>query len=171
MYEEKEIKYKKRKKRKTPKKENNFHFIKKESVFFKIDWKKLFSKLIILVGVILLIIFTISRISNSIQEKNKVMNDNLDKITNATLEFFTKDSLPKNIGDSTSLLLDEMINKNIVEPMYDTNQKECDRANSYIILSKISNEEFKLKTYLSCPINKKSKEVIITCKGTCDRKK
>ena len=78
MYEEKEIKYKKRKKEKNkfPKSRKNTtpEFIK------KINWQQLIIKLLILIMVMILIIFTISRISKNNKEKNTTLNQNLNKI-------------------------------------------------------------------------------------------
>lgn len=165
MYEEKEIKYKKRKKEKNKnpksKKSTTPEFIK------KINWQQLIIKLLILLMVMILIIFTISRISKNNKEKNTTINKNLNEIIEGTLKLYNNQNLPHNIGDSTSLLLDEMLQKEIISPIKDSQKKACDFTNSYIIITKIAKEEYRLKIYLTCPSESKAIERAINCTTEC----
>lgn len=165
MYEEKEIKYKKRKKEPVQKQKKE----KKNSpeLIEKINWKQLIIKLLILVLVMILIIFIISRVSKNNKEKDFVINNNLNTIINGTIDYYSKQNLPNNIGDSTSLLLDEMIQKELINPLLDKQEKECDSKNSYIIITKIAEKEYRLKVYLTCPKESKAIEKIISCEEEC----
>ncbi len=170
MYEEKEIKYKKRKIPKIKKKKKKAKFFntpettkKKNQFFAKIDFKKIIIRLLILVLVMILIIFIISRVNKNYQNKNKVITDNMNSIVDATFKLYNKDNLPKNIGDSTSLLLEEMLDKELITPLKDKNNKECDLVSSYLIITKIDTNDYRLKIYLSCPSESKIKEIMITC--------
>ncbi len=183
MYEEKEIKYKKRKKEKNKSKTVKQHKERKPidlkkriynsyPVLERIDWKQLFKKLAILLIVIILIIFTISRINKHYKNQNSTFNNNLDKLIMGTLTYYQNNALPKNVGDSSSLVLEEMINLKFIDEIKDDNNKYCDYLNSYIILTKASVEEYRLKIYLKCPDKEKIKEEKMICNyNACEIKK
>ena len=211
MYEEKEIKYKKRKKETTPKKEE----VKKEEkkvkepkkkvttkpttkkrekpkkvvekkktptkkkktakkkiqfsinippILKRIDYKKLITELVVLVLVMMLLIFTISRIRKHQEKLNENFNNNITRITDATIAYFKENTLPQNIGDSTSFILKEMQNLEILTEVNDEKGNSCDTIDSYIILTKTMNEEYRLKIYLKCPNKEKTVEQRLTCK-------
>ncbi len=207
MYEEKEIKYKKRKKeskkeqqpkpkvakeknvvKTTPTKKKEPISKKKKTttiktkpikkqtkkkkfefsitippIFKQIDYKLLFSKLGILLFIIFIIIFTISRIKKQQEKQFAVLNQNISTITNATLSYFNENPLPINIGDSTSFLLEEMKNLHYIGDIKDKEDKYCDTLDSFIILTKQKEDEYKLKIYLQCPKDKLQKEQIMVC--------
>jgi hypothetical protein len=174
MYEEKEINYKKVKKEKKKKikkaqKKSFFkkHKNKKNSFLSKINWQQLITRLLILIIVMMLIIFTISRISKHNKKENANINNNLELILNATLNMYNKDNLPQNIGDSSSILLDEMINNNLISEILDDDNNSCDKIESYIIITKNKTDEYRLKIHLKCPKKEKTTEKIITCQESC----
>lgn len=206
MYEEKEIKYKKRKKEKMPKekmeikrkeqpikeeiKKNNK--TKKEGVkkrtkktnkkkksnsallllIKKINWKLLAIKLILLFISMMLVIFTISRIKKHHEKQNETFNNNISIISEASLEYFSHNPLPKNIGDSTSFILEEMKNLNLISEIKNEDNKFCNYLDSYIILTKTTKEEYRLKIYLKCPDkNKTVEEKMICVENSCSIKK
>ncbi len=187
MYEEKEIKYNKRKKEKT-KKNNEKKIVaskkdtkdtkktnnKKKKKFCiaippilkRIDYQKLFTKLFILVLIMMLIIFTISRIKKYNEKLNDTFNENIATITSAATKYFEEITLPQNTKDSISFLLDEMKNLNLIDDIKDDNDQVCDSINSYIILTNIAPNEYRLKIYLKCP----NKEKIVEQKLVCSEK-
>lgn len=204
MYDEKEIKYKKRKKEKIPKEEmkikrkkqpkneekrinNKTKVIKKETkktnkkkknnsalllLLKKINWKSLALKLILLFISMILVIFTISRIKKHHEKQNETFNNNISIISNASLEYFNNNPLPKNIGDSTSFILEEMKNLNLITEIKNDENKFCNYLDSYIILTKMTNEEYRLKIYLKCPDkNKTIEEKMICSENSCTIKK
>ncbi len=185
MYEEKKIKLKKRKKskqifpltsKKTKKKKNikitfsHLNIFRNYTFLEKIDWKKLWIKLGILMLVMLLIIFTISRLNKYHKREDEIFNNNIAKVTKSTLKYFEENPLPINIGDSSSLLIDEMIKLEILDEVKEKD-KYCDYLNSYVIFTKVSSIEYRLKTYLDCPKKKKIVEQTITCENNhCETK-
>lgn len=209
MYEEKEIKYKKRKKEKIPKektetkrkkqpkneeknesKKNNKtkkEVVKKETkktnkkkknnsalllLIKKINWKLLAIKLILLFISMMLVIFTISRIKKHHEKQNETFNNNISIISEASLEYFSQNPLPKNIGDSTSFILEEMKNLNLISEIKNEDNKFCNYLDSYIILTKTTNEEYRLKIYLKCPDkNKTIEEKMVCTENSCFIKK
>lgn len=209
MYEEKEIKYKKRKKEKIPKektetkrkkqpkneeknesKKNNKtkkEVVKKETkktnkkkknnsalllLIKKINWRLLAIKLILLFISMMLVIFTISRIKKHHEKQNETFNNNISIISEASLEYFSYNPLPKNIGDSTSFILEEMKNLNLISEIKNEDNKFCNYLDSYIILTKTTNEEYRLKIYLKCPDkNETIEEKMICTENNCSIKK
>lgn len=211
MYEEKEIKYKKRKKENIPKKQTNKNMeskkvnkdntknikqkntkvaqskkvsnkkksntkkkkkktIKKKNIQFvlppilkKINWKELLLKLLALLLIMMLLIFTISRIKKHQEQKNANFNNNISIISNATLNYFQENSLPKNIGDSFSFILEEMKNLELINDIKDDDNRFCNYLDSYIILTKTTSEEYRLKIYLKCPNKAKTVEEKFIC--------
>lgn len=171
MYEEKEIKFKKIKNRK--KKNFNLpknHKINLPKIKMDINWKQLFTRLFILLLVMILIIFIISRINKNNQQKDLIINNNIEKIINASLKYYKKDNLPKNIGDSSSLLLNEMVEKKLITDIKDKNNNKCNASNSYIIINKIKETDYRLKIYLSCPKEEKTIEKDLICDYSCQIK-
>lgn len=183
MYEEKEIKYKKRKVSKTKeikKKEQKKSFkfdnlpkieIKLPTFLENIKWKEIIIKLAVLILVMLLITFIISRINKGNTENDKVMDSNINMIKNAMIDFYNPSNLPHNIGDSNSLVLDELIEKEVIKEIKDNKDKSCDSLNSYVIITKTDDIDYRLKIYLSCKKEEKTKEYDLICFDRCQIKK
>ncbi len=182
MYEEKEIKYKKRKQekkrmpktkikikeRKMKKKKNNYF----NSVWENINWKELGIKLSLLMIIMILILYTITRVNKLLQKENAFLDENIENILDGTFKYYQNNALPKNIGDSSSFLLEEMKNLNLISDIKDDQDKYCDYINSYIILTKTNVDEYRLKVYLKCHEKDKNVEKIITCQeDNCSIKK
>ncbi len=185
MYEEKEIKYQKRKKeKKTMPKETKIEKEKKTKeqgkkqpislppVLKKIDFQKLFTELAILIFVMMLIIFTLSRIKKQQQKLTETFKENMTSITNTALHYFEEKTLPQNTGDSTSILLEEMINLNLISEIKDEDNNPCNAMDSYILLTKTTKEDYRLKIYLKCPKKEQTLEQKVTCHNkVCNLKK
>lgn len=185
MYEEKEIKYKKRKKQLSSKKAEirnkvkNIKWQEKKKeiltippILTNIDYKLLFFKIFILLLAMMLIIFTIARIKKHNEMQNTTLNTNINQISEATIQYYKNNPLPINIGDSSSFILEEMKNLNLIEEIKDEEHKFCNYIDSYIIFTKISNAEYRLKIYLKCPSKEKMGEEKIICQeNNCNIKK
>ena len=74
---------------------------------------------------------------------------NLDAMENAAFDYFTKDRLPKEVGDNTELTLREMVNSNLLEAFTDADGKSCDVNKSYIRLTK-NDDDYTLRVNLKC---------------------
>ena len=113
-------------------------------------------KAIVVIIFLVLIIFIITKLTNptnnnkkSSSEYDKVFSANLESMENAAFEYFTKDRLPKEVGDNTELTLREMVNSNFLEAFTDANGKSCDVNESYIRLTKNDND-YTLRVNLKC---------------------
>lgn len=188
MYEEKTKKQRRKKekkiiqgkvKNKKPKKQKKINLnlphikiIENDSILKKIDWKSIGIKLGILFLAMLLLIFTIARLNKHQKKEQEAFNRNIEKITEATANYFKSSPLPKNIGDSASLVLEEMIHLKLIDEIKNNNDKVCNYQNSYTITTKTGNEEYHLKIYLECPEKKKVVEKRIICnENNCTIKK
>lgn len=81
-------------------------------------------------------------------ETNKY-RDYLYVLKDAARNYFTESSLPKNVGSSTTLTLDVIINKNLIEDFTD-NGKNCNLTNSYVKVTKTSDNIYSVKIQLDC---------------------
>lgn len=120
-------------------------------------YRKFYLKLILIVIVVaLLVCLVASKIrknnNSNIEpdgEINEVFSENLEKMKVKALEYFTENNVPKEIGDSVKLTLEQMISNKLTTPIKDKDQKLCNNKGSYIKLTKKENE-YQLKVNLKC---------------------
>ena len=63
---------------------------------------------------------------------------------NAAISYYTDERLPKNVGDSESMTLSDMIGKHLIIALIDKNNKAVDVEKSYVKITK-SDDEYLLK--------------------------
>ena len=119
------------------------------NVKLKVDWKSLILKVILILLVILLIIwiFPMPKLDTFY---NKVYNDNLNTMKEASENYFTNDKLPSKTGDSVTLKLQDMLDKKLVTNFTDKNNNQCSNTNSFATVTKTDNSNYVLKVQLSC---------------------
>src|SRR5699024_11001566 len=66
--------------------------------------------------------------------------------------------LPKEIGDSERISLDEMLARNLIVDFLDEEGNSCNTTNSYIEATKTLDNEYEMSVYLSC--NNKSDYIV-----------
>ncbi len=152
------LKFKKRSYTKKTKNEYNT-----PTILIKIDYKLLLLKLFILFLVMIIITFTTARLKKHHEKQNEMINNNLNIIATATKKYYENNLLPINIGDSTSFILEEMKNLELIDEIKDENNKYCNYLDSYIIITKIENNTYRLKIYLKCPSKEKILDEILIC--------
>lgn len=91
----------------------------------KINYKQLSYRLFLLLLVMMIIIFTITRIKKIEEKRNAILYKNVESILNTTLTYFKNNDLPKNIGDSSSFILEEIKNLSYINEIKDENEKYC----------------------------------------------
>lgn len=111
-------------------------------------------------------------VSNQISEQlsalyGRLFADNLDSMKVAAQSYFTTPRLPKNVGDSVTLTLQDMLDKKMVLPFKDSNNKSCDTERSYVQLTKMD-EEYQMKVQLSCTDYSDYIIVYMGCYSYCD---
>ena len=78
-----------------------------------------------------------------------VFTNNINRMQEAGEAYFTNDRLPKEIGDVETITLKEMIDKKLILAFTDRNGNLCNLNKSYVSVTK-NEDEYELKTYLSC---------------------
>lgn len=114
----------------------------------KINWKSLIIKLILIILFIILVLwlFPMPKLDTFY---NRIFNENINTMKTTAKNYFVN-SYPENIGNSKTIKLDEMINKNLLIEFKDKKNEPCNKTNSFAQITKTGNNEFVLKTQLSC---------------------
>lgn len=103
--------------------------------------------LILVFVLILLLLFPTKKSLNPLYQS--LFRDNLNSMKEAAETYYTNERLPQKLEDSTRMTLREMLDKNLILPFVDKNNKECDLDNSYVEITKRSTE-YELKVKLIC---------------------
>ena len=110
--------------------------------------------LIILVICVLIWIFPTKKDVKGISTNDTLLSEvygrNLRILQNAGRSYYYSATLPKNVGDSTSITLNDLVEKKMLLDLKDKNGKLCDKKASYVQLTKKSSSEYEMKSYLSC---------------------
>lgn len=142
------------------------------SILKELNYKVLIFRLLILTLVMMLIIFSIAKFKKYQENKNRIINKNIDTILNTSIKYYETNPLPVKVGDSSSFLLEEIKNLTKMEDIKDEDNKECNYLDSYIILTKTSLEDYRLKIHLKCNTKEKIRETKLLCKEEkCTTKK
>ena len=80
---------------------------------------------------------------------SQIFGDNLEKMKEAAISYYTNERLPQEVGESKQMTLREMIANNLVIPFVDKNGEACDVDGSYVKITKEDNE-YLLKVNLKC---------------------
>lgn len=80
---------------------------------------------------------------------NRIFNANVQEMKNSATSYFTTDRLPKNVGDSVKLTLQEMLDMKLLLPFTDKNGNSCDTKGSYVTLTK-KEDHYEMKVNLKC---------------------
>ena len=113
------------------------------------NWKNIFIKVALLILIIILIIWLIPNKSNN-PLYDKIFNDNIQTMKEAARNYYTIDKLPVNVGESTKLTLQEMLDKHMLLEFRDKNNDTCSTTESYVQVTKTGDKEYVLKVQLSC---------------------
>lgn len=81
--------------------------------------------------------------------KDQIFNANLQTMKEAGILYFTSERLPEEVGDKTTLTLQQMLDLKLLIPFTDRNGDSCDVTASYVSLEKYENE-YLMKVNLKC---------------------
>lgn len=137
------------------------------NVKLSINWIDILIKLGLLVLFVFLIIWFMPKTPQIDTFYDKVFNDNIQTMKEAAKNYYTINRLPENIGESTRMTLQEMINNKLVIPFVDKNNKVCDTMNSYVQVTKTTEDEYALKVLLACENQSDYILDTIGCHSTC----
>ncbi|MBQ6498167.1 MAG: hypothetical protein IJI58_05575 [Bacilli bacterium] len=71
---------------------------------------------------------------------SQIFADNLERMKDAAISYYTDERLPKNVGDSDTMTLSDMIGKKLIVALIDKNNKACDVEKSYVKITKVDDE-------------------------------
>lgn len=98
---------------------------------------------------------------------NQLFSQNVNSMKEAAISYFTTPRLPKKIGDKEKLTLGDMLDKKLLIPFLDSNNKQCSLTDSYVEITKMD-DEYILKVNLSCSDNSDYILVHLGCYSYCE---
>lgn len=116
---------------------------------YQISWLKIIGITALIVGVIVLICLLYPKKDNTLLTQQTYIS-NITLMKDAGFEYFSGSHLPKEIGDSERLSLDEMLARNLIVEFLDEEGNSCHTQNSYIEATKTMDNEYEMSVYLSC---------------------
>ena len=114
-----------------------------------INWVGIIVKIILIILFVLLLLWIIPNPQLD-TFYDRVFNENIQTMRVAARDYYTVDKLPKNVGESTSMTLKDMINAKMVLPFVDKDNNTCNENNSYVQVTKTGDNEYVLKVQLTC---------------------
>ena len=98
---------------------------------------------------------------------SQIFADNLERMKDAAISYYTDERLPKNVGDSATMTLSDMIGLKIIVPLVDKNNKAVDVEKSYVKITK-TDDEYILKVNLKDSETEDYILVHLGCYTYCD---
>ena len=97
---------------------------------------------------------------------DSIFNNNINSMKDAAKNYYTVERMPSEVGKSTKMTLQEMLDQNLILPFTDKDGNSCDTKKSYVKVTK-GDTEYELKVSLTC--NGETKYVIekIGCYDFC----
>lgn len=135
----------------------------------KINWITLFVKVAIVVILIIMFVWLVSRLGR----KNDNTSNNINLIKEAGEKYFTEERLPELNSSSKKVTLNELYKEKLLDTIKDKKGRTCDSNKSYILLTKY-NDSYNMKIYLKCSKSEEKKTIIMKqysyCKNTiCEK--
>ena len=114
----------------------------------RINWAKIFLVVIIIFLLLLLAvkIITLIRFNNN---PTKYYSKELDSLQSNAKAYFNKDNIPKEIGESDVIYLNQFEEKGIVHELIPMNNDKCSFDESYIRATRLETE-YQVKSYIKC---------------------
>ena len=110
-------------------------------------------KIVILIIVFIIFILILLKLFPTKQSLNplyeEIFRNNINSMKDAAETYYTNDRLPKEVGESVTMTLREMLDKKLLLPFVDRYNKECDLDKSYVTITK-TETEYELKVNLVC---------------------
>ena len=122
-----------------------------ENVTYKvgINWKDIIIKVVLLILFILFLLWLFPKKDLDVLY-DSIYRENINTMKEAARNYYTKDRLPQNVGESTSMTLSQMLDKKLLIRFTDKNKKYCDETSSKVEVTKTAENEYVLKVQLNC---------------------
>lgn len=129
------------------------------------NWKSLIIKLLIIAIILVLIIILFPLIVNK-KDNGEVFKENATALKDVGTNYFNKDNLPKEVGDSIKVNLKDLIAENKIKTLK-VGKTTCDEENSYIKVVKKS-KGYELESTLICGEERNTSYTYLGCMDSCD---
>jgi len=137
-----------------------------ETKRFSFDWKGFLIKLAFII-LVLIVVVKLLPINNSNENSGNEFKNNLATLKDAGSSYFTKDRLPKVVGEKIKVTLGTLIATGGVKELIDEKGDSCDKTASYIEVTK-SNNGYDLEVYLACGKDSESSYIFLGCMDACN---
>ncbi len=98
---------------------------------------------------------------------SQIFSDNLEKMKEAAINYYTDERLPQEVGQSDTMTLSDMIGKHLITPLIDKNNKAVDVNKSYVKITKMD-DEYILKVNIKDSEKEDYILVHLGCYNYCD---
>lgn len=98
---------------------------------------------------------------------DEIFANNIARMKDAAIGYFTNERMPKKVGETKKLTLQEMYDLHLVLKMKDKDGKACHTEKSYVEMTKHT-DEYRLKVNLSCGDQEDYIIVYLGCYDYCD---
>lgn len=110
--------------------------------------------LILIILFILLLVWIISKVGSGKDRdydglRNRMFNDNVQTMKETGILYFTKERLPINIGDTSTVTLKELIDGKYILPIKDFDGNKCDVEKSFVSVTK-KDKHYQMMVNLKC---------------------
>ena len=89
------------------------------------------------------------------KDTDKILEENLQKMREVAVEYFTDDKLPTEVNTTQMITLQEMIDNDLIDKLVDSDEKQCNQKQSFAEVTK-KEEDYTLHVYLLCGGKEKS---------------
>ncbi len=97
---------------------------------------------------------------------NQIFADNIERMKDAAVGYYTNERLPQKVGQSDKMTLAQMYEKHLVLKLIDKDGNYCDAEKSYVEITKYD-EEYRMKVNLSCGSQEDYIMVYLGCYDYC----
>ena len=122
---------------------------------------------LILIIIFVLLLIWLFPMPNLKNYYNSAFGENVDKMKNAAMSYYTNERLPKTENETVKMTLKEMLDKKLLVPFVDSKGKSCDTEHSYVEVTK-QGTEYIMKIYLSCDDQSDYIVVPMGCYNKCE---
>ncbi|MCH5167599.1 MAG: InlB B-repeat-containing protein [Erysipelotrichales bacterium] len=115
------------------------------------NWLKIGLRILIVILCVLLlfkIVVVIKDNKTNVIEQDE-MKEKINLLEEVGKKYFDDDKLPKEIGDSQTITLKELVDAKLIDEIKDKKDKTCDSEKSYVKVTRLD-KEYQIKTLLTC---------------------
>lgn len=118
---------------------------------YKISWGKIVGITALIAIIIILIVVLYPNKKD--KEISSTYINNINLLKSAGFEYFQGERLPNNIGESSKISLEDMVERNLIIDFTDEKNNTCNKEESYVKVTKTLDNEYSMKIFLDCKSN------------------